>query len=124
LPPYAALCPFVMRLEGNFPATFCLILSPAHSNTEDSGRHTFASFECSGAPLAFAPQLCDAFHDERNRKAMAEIVPSKIRYSGTLHSRLPPVLDIANRFAGQLTFKMGKDVRESPLSLNAFRVSM
>src|SRR5215471_11895377 len=41
---------------------------------------------------------------------MAKIVPSKIGYSGTLYRGLPPVLDIANRFAGQLTFKMGKDV--------------
>jgi len=52
----------------------------------------------------------DAFHDEPTRKAMAQIVPSKIGYSGTLYRRLPTVLDIANRFASQLTFKMGKDV--------------
>jgi hypothetical protein len=41
---------------------------------------------------------------------MAEIVPSKTGYSGKLQRRLPPVLDIANRFPYQLTFKMAKDV--------------
>jgi hypothetical protein len=55
---------------------------------------------------------------------MAEIVPSEIGYSGSL-DRLPPVLDIANRFDGQLTFKMGKTYWESPLfSFSAFRVSI
>ena len=52
----------------------------------------------------------DPFHHQPTRKAVAQIMPSKIRYSRTFHCRLPTVLHILNRFARELPLKMRKDV--------------